>query len=164
MKIPNNSNGIKTALILLDILAIAMLIVICIPDESTGIGFSIVFGFFALCLLIIVMGATFFAFGSYRITKDGISFKCPIYQKTCEWLDFKFIARYYVYTGRVNIPKEGYICSFNFDKSKLKRIHALEGSPDECFNIPYSEELETYILIHGADIYQGLLIDDRTDN
>ena len=157
MKISITGSGTKISLILLDILSILMILSVAF-DFEYELFFNIFIIIISSLLSLILLSATFISFGIYEVDNNGIAFNSLIYKKFCKWSDFKFIAKYN--TEYKLEFKTGFICSHKLEKNKFKRLHTTCDFSVKYFNIPYSKELEKFILMYSSNTYEGLLIDD----
>ncbi len=157
MKIPFTGIALKTFLILLDCLSIA-LATYFIFESKCDLFSKIFLIVISLVLCIILFVTTLLAFANYEINDKGITFEHLIYRNFYKWSDFKFIAKYNT-QFRLTV-ENGFIFSHKLEKSNFKRIHTTIDFSTKYFNIPYSKELENYILIYASNNYEGLLIDD----
>lgn len=102
--------------------------------------------------------------GHNIIDETGITRHFLFFKKHYNWNDLQFISKTRTY-GKYNVPMQKIIVFVEIPKEAFKRSHTYCLYSKKCFYMPFSKELEGYIIAKAPiDCYTySYFIDDTTD-
>lgn len=153
------------------ILSISIVVLIVMSSDLTGIMWQYVIS--DCCFLFINLSTIAFAvycWGYNMIDENGITRCLLFFKKQYNWNNLQFISksrtyirtRYSTYTGEVC---EKIVVSVKILKEDFKRKHTSCLFSKKCFYMPYSKDLESYIIAKApVECYTYSYIVDDTTN
>ncbi|MEE1125982.1 MAG: hypothetical protein U0L18_08655 [Acutalibacteraceae bacterium] len=167
MRVNNNQRlykifyAIFTTFLLILIVALVISSVILNDSILDFLFINVYFSFEFLLLLLV----TFYSFGYNIIDENGITRCFLFYKKRYSWNDLQFISKSRTYIKCSRGVYEKVLVSVKIPKEDFKRRHTCRLFSKKCFYMPYSKELESYIIAKAPiDCYTYSYIVDDTTN
>ncbi|MBQ1992775.1 MAG: hypothetical protein II233_08390, partial [Clostridia bacterium] len=167
MRVNNNQRlykifyAIFTTFLLILIVALVISSVILNDSILDFLFINVYFSFEFLLLLLV----TFYSFGYNIIDENGITRCFLFYKKRYSWNDLQFISKSRTYIKCSRGVYEKVLVSVKIPKEDFKRRHTCRLFSKKCFYMPYSKELESYIIAKAPiDCYTySYIVDDKTN-
>lgn len=147
------------------ILSISIVVLIVMSSDLTGIMWQYVLS--DCCFLFINLSTIAFAvycWGYNIIDENGITRCLLFFKKQYNWNNLQFISKSRVYGKNWSII-ERIIVSVKIPKENFKKKHTYRLFSKNCFYMPYSKDLESYIIAKAPiECYTYSYIVDDTTN
>lgn len=167
MRINNNQRSYKIFYAIftpvMSILTVAIIISLVVLKEITLQTVYINAYFLFIILLSILV--TYYSFGYNIIDENGITRCFLFFKRHYSWNDLQFISKSRTYIKLSRSVYEKVVVSVKIPKEAFKRSHTYRLYSKKCFYMPYSKELESYIIAKAPiDCYTYSYIVDDTTN
>ena len=147
---------------IMSILTVAIIISLVVLKEITLQ--TVYINAYFLFIILLSISVTFYSFGYNIIDENGITRCFLFYKKRYSWNDLQFISKSRTYIKCSRGVYEKVVVSVKIPKEDFKRRHTCRLFSKKCFYMPYSKELEGYIIAKAPiDCYTySYIVDDTT--
>lgn len=115
------------------------------PSNYMVIAILTLFGMWWLGITLYFFSCFIYPLGYNIVNETGITRRFLYFKKHYNWNELQFISKTRTY-GKYNIPMQKIIVSVEIPKEAFKRRHTYRLYSKKCFYMPYSKELEDYII------------------
>ena len=124
----------------------------------------VLFNCYYLLISLVLIAFTVYSWGYNIIDENGITRCLLFFKKQYNWNDLQFISKSRVYGKNWSIV-ERIIVSVKIPKENFKKKHTYCLFSKNCFYMPYSKDLESYIIAKApVECYTySYIVDDTTD-